>query len=82
LRDIAHPVKTALEPGNAELLLQLAGDVQHGAGTDHHGDFGAVHGLHFMKTGVAGQGAQHPQAQFIEQRQGVPELPGDVVFAD
>ena len=64
------------------MLLQFAGDVEHGAGTDHHGRFGAVHGLHFMETSVAGQGGQHPQAQFIEQRQGVPELARNVVFAD
>ena len=35
-----------------------------------------------MKTRIAGQRAQDAQAEFVEQRGDVPELAGDVVFAD
>ncbi|EXI73687.1 MAG: hypothetical protein AW07_02373 [Candidatus Accumulibacter sp. SK-11] len=41
-----------------------------------------MHGLHLMEACVAGERAQNAQAQFVEQRRDMPELPGDVVFAD
>ena len=81
LGDVRHAVEAALEPGRAEALLELAGHVHHGLGADHHVDLGAVHGLHVAKARVAREGAQHPQAQLVEQGQHVPQLASDVVLA-
>jgi len=41
-----------------------------------------VQRLDFGETGVAGQAAQHPNAQFVQQRQHVPELAGDIELAN
>ena len=79
---VLYPVEAAFEIRDAEMLLHLARDVQQRLGADHHVDPGAVHGLHLGKARIARQGAEDAIAEFVEQRRDMPELAGDVVFAD
>ncbi len=82
LGDVLNAVETALEPGCPVGLLQLAGNIDHRLGADHHVGFGTVHGLHLPVAGITRQGAEHPEAQFIQQRQDMPQFTGDVVFTN
>ena len=79
---VGDAVEAALEPGHAVIVFELARDMEHGLGADHHVGLGAVHGLHFAEAAVAGKAAQHAQAEFVEQRRDVPELAADVPLAD
>ena len=82
LRSIGDPVKASLEIGHTEGLFEFACDIEQRFGADHHRRLRPMHGLHFMKACVPGERAQDPQAEFVEQRREVPELAGDVVFAN
>ena len=53
-----------------------------GLGAHHHISLRAMHGLHLAKARIAGEGAEDPQPEFVEQRSDVPELAAYVPFAD
>ena len=82
LRRVSHAVEAALEKWRAVFVLQLAGDVKHGLGTDHHIGLCPVHGLHFAEPGVSRKGAEDAQAQLVEIGGDVPEFAADIPLAD
>lgn len=79
---VLHPVEAAFNHLAPNASSSFSRHIEHGFGTYHHVHFGVVHGLHFVETRIAGEGAKDADAEVAEQWQDVPEFARDIVFAD
>ena len=79
---ILDAVERALEERNAVALLHLARDIDHRLGADHHRRAGAMRRGDLVIAAVAGNAGQDADAEFVEQRLHLPQLAGEIEFAD
>ena len=80
-RGVGDAVERALEPRDAPAVLHLAGQGEQRLRAHHHVDPGPVGGGDLAEPGIAGQAGAQADAQPFEQRRHLPQLAGDVVFA-
>jgi hypothetical protein len=79
---VADAVEGSLKVRDAVALLHLSGERDHRLTTHHHVDSRPVGAGDVVIAPVAGDRGENTNAEPIEQRPDLPQLAGDVVFAN